>query len=58
VPVRIHPVRRDRYPQQFLQLLVGANKQRIKGADVLMAEAAAQLRKTFDLSRTAGGCYA
>jgi hypothetical protein len=41
-----------------LQLLVGANKQRIKGADVLMAEAAAQLRKTFNLSRTAGGCYA
>jgi len=28
-----------------LQLLVGANKQRIKGADVLMAEAAASSEK-------------
>ena len=43
VPVKVHPVSRQKGPKEFLQLLVGANTQRIKGADVLLAEAAARV---------------
>ena len=38
VPVKIHPVSRKENPKEFLRLLVGANTQRIKSADVLLAE--------------------
>ena len=38
VPVRVHPVSRQENPAEFLKLLVECNNQRIKGADVLLAE--------------------
>jgi hypothetical protein len=38
VPVRVHPVSRRDTPAEFLKLLVECNSQRIKGADVLLAE--------------------
>ena len=38
-PVRVHPVSRQEAPEEFLKLLVECNNQRIKGADVLLAEA-------------------
>ena len=39
VPVKVHPVSREKSPKEFLRLLVEANTQRIKGADTLLAEA-------------------
>ena len=39
VPVRFHSVSRERNYEKFLRLLVGANAQRIKDAEVLLAEA-------------------
>ena len=38
VPVRVHPVSRQENPAAFLKLLVECNNQRIKNADVLLAE--------------------
>lgn len=43
VPVKVHPVSRKKNPKEFLRLLVGANTQRIKGADTLLAEAAVKV---------------
>ena len=38
VPVRVHLISRTKNPAEFLKLLVECNSQRIKGADVLLAE--------------------
>ena len=39
LPVRVHPVSRQENPAAFLKLLVECNNQRVKNADVLLAEA-------------------
>jgi hypothetical protein len=43
VQVKVHPVSRQKNPKEFLRLLVAANSQRIKGAGVLLAEAAVKV---------------
>ena len=43
VPVKVHPVSYEKDREEFLKLLVEANAQRIKGADMLLAEAAVKI---------------